>query len=330
MRKVAVIVDRPEWAFDRIAKALGDHAERFEVAIFYLKNNVEKMTEDMPRLYGNFDLVFFMHWSMALEIRETVISRFIRPKFSKKKLILRSDIDLDRTLVGIHSHDDWDDHNTRPDTRVLPPTHLVERLAAFKAVNTVSRRLYGIFTEAGLDGLYYTPNGVDDRLFTPTEALGVKDRLRVGCTGKPKRDWNKGLTEFIKPLSELPFIEIELAGLDRMVPYEEMAQYYNGVDVFVCSSASEGFSLSVLEASACGRPVVSTRVGGSEDLIENGVNGFLIDRDFDAIKGRLALLHEDRQLLTDMGERNRETILANWTWAKRVEDWLTFIEDHLP
>ena len=108
-----------------------------------------------------------------------------------------------------------------------------------------------------------------------------------------------------------------------------MPLFYNQLDVYLCASSSEGFSLSVLEASACGRPVISTRVGGCEDLIVDGENGFLVDRDIAAFAEKLRFLNNDRTLLARMGHKNREVIETNWSWKVRAKDWLDFIMNNL-
>jgi len=54
---------------------------------------------------------------------------------------------------------------------------------------------------------------------------------------------------------------------------------YAKCDVWLCGSRSEGFGLPILEAMACRCPVVSTKVGGATDIIEDGTNGYLADID---------------------------------------------------
>ncbi len=73
--------------------------------------------------------------------------------------------------------------------------------------------------------------------------------------------------------------------VDRIVfvglqPPEMVRKYIAGSDVCVCASFTEGFSLSMIEQIACGRPIVSTNVSGAEDIIVQGENGFVLtDRD---------------------------------------------------
>jgi glycosyltransferase involved in cell wall biosynthesis len=58
---------------------------------------------------------------------------------------------------------------------------------------------------------------------------------------------------------------------------EEIRKVYARCDVWLCGSSGEGFHLPPLEAMACRCPVVSTRVGGAIDVIEEGANGHLVD-----------------------------------------------------
>ncbi|MEQ1637908.1 MAG: glycosyltransferase family 4 protein [Methylococcales bacterium] len=87
-------------------------------------------------------------------------------------------------------------------------------------------------------------------------------------------------------------------------PQNKLRELYAQCDVWMCGSNVEGFHLPPLEAMACRCPVVSTRVGGSMDIIEEGVNGHLVDvRDADALADRvlrvLNLSQEHWQQMSD-------------------------------
>lgn len=62
-------------------------------------------------------------------------------------------------------------------------------------------------------------------------------------------------------------------------PQNEIARIYSKCDVWLCGSRTEGFHLPPLEAMACRCPVVSTAVGGPLDIIQNGINGFVVPID---------------------------------------------------
>lgn len=76
-----------------------------------------------------------------------------------------------------------------------------------------------------------------------------------------------------------PQVQAEFAG--RM-ENAKIPEYYkeNGVSVFLNVSSSEGLPVSVMEACSCGVPVIATDVGGTGEIVKDGVNGFLLPKDF--------------------------------------------------
>ena len=77
----------------------------------------------------------------------------------------------------------------------------------------------------------------------------------------------------------------------------------------VLTSTAEGFSNSILEYLAAGKPVVATKVGGAAEVIEDGINGFLVNSNDDiALAERLAVLLIDEKKALEMGEKGREIV----------------------
>jgi len=83
------------------------------------------------------------------------------------------------------------------------------------------------------------------------------------------------------------------------------------LSVAVLCSESEGFSNALIEYLGCGVPVVATRVGGNTELIEDGVNGFLVDvADIGMLASRIETLLADPGRACDMGARGRNAAEA--------------------
>lgn len=98
---------------------------------------------------------------------------------------------------------------------------------------------------------------------------------------------------------------VEFAG---RVPHERIQDYMDQAEVFVLPSLSEGFPVTILEAMACGLPVVATCVGGIPDIIEDGTNGYLVDAmNQEQIAEALLTLLRNEQLRNNISDSNRET-----------------------
>lgn len=95
-------------------------------------------------------------------------------------------------------------------------------------------------------------------------------------------------------------------------------------DVFLLSSLSEGISNAVLEAMACGIPVVTTDCGGMREAVSDGVEGFIVPlRDTDLMAQRLRTLWEDRDLRGRMGYAGRQRILREFTLDRQINQFLS-------
>jgi glycosyltransferase involved in cell wall biosynthesis len=114
------------------------------------------------------------------------------------------------------------------------------------------------------------------------------------------------------------------------LPHSRVLDQMQEADVLVLPSLSEGCALVVLEALACGLPVIVTPNTGSLEFVRDGCEGFVVPIGrSDAIAERLHTLGRDRELLTAMShnahataaEKSWESYRANWADAVRTVTW---------
>jgi hypothetical protein len=90
------------------------------------------------------------------------------------------------------------------------------------------------------------------------------------------------------------------------VPHYQLNQYYSNASVFVFPSLVEGFGLVLLEAMACGIPVITTSNTAGPDILTDGVEGFIIPiRDSEAIQQKLEWCYHHPKKLAEMGRAAR-------------------------
>ncbi|MCP4327585.1 MAG: glycosyltransferase family 4 protein [Alphaproteobacteria bacterium] len=167
------------------------------------------------------------------------------------------------------------------------------------------------------------PIGVDLDIFNVRKPIAERQPKVLWCGSELMREL-KGYDEYAVPLAT----RLERQGIctnfrlvdsfsDRNLAPEEMADWYNTGTVFVCTSRTEGTPNVALEAAASGCALVSTRVGNMTELIRNGENGMLVDREIVTIHDAVekAILRHT-QLATAM-----QTTIANWSWEKRSKQF---------
>ncbi len=192
-------------------------------------------------------------------------------------------------------------------------------------------------------------HGIDTGRFRPSDdrralrqKLGLDpDAVLVGCYGRVRAQ--KGTGDFVEAmiplLKDRPDVvaiamggtvghegyarelteRIAAAGVASQlrllpeVPVEEVAEWYAALDLYVAPQRWEGFGLTVLEAMASGVPVVATRVGAFEELVDDPAVGRLVaPGDVAGLSDAIAPILDDADLRTALAQAARPHVEANF------------------
>jgi glycosyltransferase involved in cell wall biosynthesis len=182
------------------------------------------------------------------------------------------------------------------------------------------------------------PNGIDLNRFARDTAAGLRIRQEFGIPANARlllfaghEFRRKGLAHAIGALERLgPDVWMLVVGSDNPAPYRKLATtsadrlvfagsrtdmpaLYAAADAFVLPTAYETFSLVCMEAMACSTPVFATPVGGIEDYLVDGVNGYQIKMDGADIADKIAMAFSDPATLARLCEGAHATAL-NYGW----------------
>jgi len=190
-------------------------------------------------------------------------------------------------------------------------------------------------------------NGVDVKRFAPSVAPAPsRGTVVVGCVARLSREKRHVLLmRAVKEVSRgCPEVRLHLVGdgplretleaetrrlalADRVEFFGtrgDVPELLRSMDIFAMASSTEGLPLTVLEAMACGVPVVATRVGAVEEVVDHGRNGFLVPpEDPAALAAAIERLVRDEDLRTRMGNAGREIAVEQFdisAAARKHED----------
>jgi glycosyltransferase involved in cell wall biosynthesis len=199
--------------------------------------------------------------------------------------------------------------------------------------------------------VYYLPNAIDLEAY---QGIALQRRaaakqpsrlkaLYLGYLGKAKGSFD--LVNAAKEIAskDLPVVfdlvgdelapgeieqikkQIDQAGLGNIVtmhPFvrgSQKIELLREADIFVYPSYSEGMPMAVIEAMACGLPIIATRVGGLPDLVSNGINGILVDAgSIDQLVSAIQILSTDPDLRFSMQMNSYQTALEKFDIEKLV------------
>ena len=200
----------------------------------------------------------------------------------------------------------------------------------FDIIVTMGRRALEFLKRRNVKSIFMVnPGGIDSNEFSPTGGQKCYDVIYVGRLSPIKRlDILIGAVKYAQKV--LPEIKVLIVGsgvlqealekqssrlsLDRNITFcghkADVNNWLGKAKLLVLTSDSEGLSLSMMEAMMSGLPVIVPKVGDLDDLVENGVNGYLVDsRAPEAFGECIVALLRDKKLYDSMSNQARQTAL---------------------
>ena len=185
-------------------------------------------------------------------------------------------------------------------------------------------------------------NGINVPVRTEASSHIQHNGFHIGTAGRmvPVKDYHLFLDIAAAVTKEAPHVRFSILGdgplkdelkkratelqLDRHVnllsTQPDPFPYYHSLDLYLNTSFHEGIPISILEAMACGKPVIAPRVGGIPEIISHAQNGFLVDgrkpEDFAAICLSFVKNHT---LKNRMGQAAREKITKDFNASKMAQ-----------
>lgn len=191
-------------------------------------------------------------------------------------------------------------------------------------------------------------HGVDEQAFKPQNRKMLRRKLNLPLEKKiicfvaqkgSENIWKGG--NFLKKIinefrtdEDKVFIEIggyqksiENEGRVIKIPYimkaDNLAEYYAAADILLFTSLAESFGLVVIEAMACGLPVVAFDTGPMSEIIKHLRTGYLARyKDLQDLKAGVNLLLSNDKLLNDNRFMSRQRVQSYFTLRKQVDNYL--------
>ncbi len=206
---------------------------------------------------------------------------------------------------------------------------------ADRVVVTTAAMSASAIDKHGLDAtkVRVIPNYVEIERFRPQPTNDAKS-FRIGFVGR--LDMQKNLSTLLEAVAGLD-VELLLVGygplrpqLEKMAessktavkffgnrPNLELPAILNSCDLFILPSLYEGHPKALLEAMACGLPVIGTRVPGIQELIRHGDSGLLCETDAESIRTAIQRALGDSDLRKRLGASARKYVEENFS-LKRI------------
>lgn len=332
-KRIALVIDRTNWALDHVANQIVRNlSDEYDFMRIY-GTDIDNFT-DVLLLAEKCDIVHVMWRGHLASFNGDYCQTRIRNLGMTREEFMK------RYVAGkVISTEVYDHLLLEGPESEFTPMLFTDENAICTNYAVSSKKLWKIYQE--LPGLRLRPqavcqDGVELDVFRPSnlERLNtVKERtVRFGWVGNSKWIVNdlKGIHTIIKPaIKELQAegYDVELITSDRqnkLIPHEEMPGFYAQIDCYLCASSCEGTPNPILEAMACGLPVITTDVGLVPELFGKEQMAYVLEeRTVQCMKEKIKKLLNTEGAFETLSQENLQSI-QTWDWPIMTENFRTY------
>ena len=319
--KIALVVDADDWAYANIARNISKRLKNYYdfeiIPSQYFSDQLGKVL----LLTKDADLIHFFWRGKLLGFDYWDFKHYVKTLGFKEKEFLERYWEGKTVTTAVY------DHLYLDDSTINNTINIVSRCKDYYVSSNRLKKIYN-----GLDLPKYPKcvitDGIDLDEFYPINLKRLNNtknrKLVIGWVGNSA--WEEGTEDFkgvntiLKPVvNELidEGYDIEMYFADRqerMIPHDEMVNYYSKIDIYVCVSKIEGTPNPVLESMACGVPIISTDVGIVPDVFGKKQKEYILpERNKEELKKKLIYLYNNREKLKELSDENLKEI-KKWSW----------------
>lgn len=271
--RILQVADRPGWAIDRLSKPLSEMCEDTDMSYFSVS----------PQRYLDSG---YSDWKGATHYTTELGNKYDIVHFHRVDAAVSTGLDnlKAQKVITIHTErtKDYDDERILLFDKIICPTRFAYDYCLLKYPNHKLK-------------FYHVPHGIDLNKY---KVSGKPQGKEVGYVGRIV-EWKRwpliqksvksaglkligcGYIDQGQIFSENNYKQGEDFEYYIFLPEPQMVNFYNRMNLFVCMSKPhiEAGPLPIMEAMACGVPVISTRVGWAKDYCEHGKNIYFVDEE---------------------------------------------------
>lgn len=329
MKKIALIVDKDNWAFYNIATNIKKYLSyKYEITIY-----VREYTENIVSLIfclQKYDLIHFF-WRGDLDLFDNeFVKEYLNYSGIEYKTFYEKYISHLNITTSVYDHLFLEPENIDFTQKIITRS---------KNYTVCSAKLFNIYNKFDKKPTAVITDGVDVDMFK-----NIKKRkneiFTIGWVGNS--NWGKdyyedakGVNTILKPAIKIvknrgyKIKEYFADSSKKYIPKTKMPKYYEKIDLLVCTSMFEGTPNPVLEAMACGIPIITTDVGIVNEVFGDLQKQYILkERSSLLLAEAIEKIIKDKEMRKNLSNENK-TRIKLWDWENITKKFDIFFEKNL-